>query len=583
MSSWVDIIRANYGSDASRQFILFGNTEDVYPLALPARGMAPRQMALVPLSDYVQKELLSGFDVLISYGPATGIQVLRGKELTSQWTDIARLGASATHRQAIETLKVLLLFLDHLSTSLKQAISVACIIDSAELVVPNDGSRLQQDVSTTAAIVRSWSQPSLNPAFTLTSFLIARNLTELNTLVTQNPRAALVEVPMPSEADVLAELSRDPAYKAVFGEFGADLRGLARRLVGVTLQALVQTLRLEAFSNRPLTGATLIELRKKAVERQAGGGPEGKRVIEFLTSDKTLDQLVGQPALQELFRQDLQLLRAGRTDLCPMGYLLSAPVGCGKNHLVECLAGEAGIPVVVINNFRDRWVGSTEGNVESIFRLIRALGQCFVFVDEADQTLGRRDGGGDSGSGVDGRVYSMFASFMGDRRNQGKVIWLLASSRPDKIEVDFKRPGRIDTKVPIFPCLSAEAGYSLLRTLLAEKKIVLPEALPAALPIPDLLTPGAARALVGQLARELTLAEARGAGSSSGNGAGSGTGSGPADPLATLATVLANYSPPVPLATLAFQMQLAVNETTDMKLIPPAVLVKLAQYLVSRP
>ena len=372
---------------------------------------------------------------------------------------------------------------------------------------------------------------------------------------------------MPAEDDILGELQRDSEYKAALSEFQSDLPGLAKRLSGANLQGLIQTLRLESYAKRPLTGQTLVEMRKQLVERQASGGQEGKRVVEFLTSEKTLDQLVGQPALVDLFRQDLSLLRAGRADLCPMGYLLSAPVGCGKNHLVECLAGEAGIPVVVINNFRDRWVGSTEGNVENVFRLIRALRQCFVFVDEADQTLGKRDSGSDTGSGVDGRVYSMFASFMGDARNQGKVIWLLASSRPDKIEVDFKRPGRIDTKVPIFPALTAEAGYFLLRTLLAAKHIILPDSLPDALPIPDLLTPGAARALVGQLARELALHAAAAT---------------PADPLATLASVLQNYSPPVPLATIAFQMQLAVNETTDAKLIPPAVPIKIAQYLSTK-
>jgi hypothetical protein len=567
MPTWVDTIRAHYGSDSSRQFILYGNTEDIYPLA-PAKGLGRREAALVSLADFLQRELLAEFDVLLSYSAATGIQVIKGKELTSQWTDIGRASAAGTHRQAAETLKVLLLFLDHLSAQLKKPVSVACIIENAELVVPNDGSRLQQDVSTTAAIIRSWSQPGLNQGFTLATFLLTRNLTDLNTLVSQNPRAALIEVPMPSESDVLAELGRDPAYKPALSEFQSDLPGLARRLSGVNLQGLIQTLRLEAYHGRAINGQTLVELRKKLVERQAGGGQEGKRVVEFLTSEKTLDALVGQPALVELFRQDLALLRSGRTDLVPMGYLLSAPVGCGKNHLVECLAGEAGIPVVVINNFRDRWVGSTEGNVENVFRLIRALGQCFVFVDEADQTLGRRDSGSDTGSGVDGRVYSMFASFMGDTRNQGKVIWLLASSRPDKIEVDFKRPGRIDTKVPIFPALSAESGYALLRALLAARKVTVPEVLPPGLPVPDLLTPGAARALAGQLARELALRAASG---------------GTVDTLAVVTDVLNHYFPPVPLATIAFQMQLAVNETTDAKLIPPAVPVKIAEYLGNRP
>ena len=64
-----------------------------------------------------------------------------------------------------------------------------------------------------------------------------------------------------------------------------------------------------------------------------------------------------------------------------------------------------------------------------------------------DPPLGRRESGpGDSG--LSGRLYSMIAQEMSYTANRGKVIWVLASSRPDLIEVDLKRPGRIDLKVP---------------------------------------------------------------------------------------------------------------------------------------
>jgi len=79
-----------------------------------------------------------------------------------------------------------------------------------------------------------------------------------------------------------------------------------------------------------------------------------------------------------------------------------------ETFLVECQAGEAGVPVVRLKNFRDRWVGSSEGNLENIFRLLAALGRCYVFIDEADQALGRRGAGAGDG-GVSGRPYSMIA------------------------------------------------------------------------------------------------------------------------------------------------------------------------------
>ncbi len=103
-----------------------------------------------------------------------------------------------------------------------------------------------------------------------------------------------------------------------------------------------------------------------------------------------------------------------------------------------------------MKNFRDKWVGSSEGNLEKIFRLIHALGRCYVFIDEADQALGRRDSAsGDSGVG--GRIYSMLAEEIGGSTNRGRVIWVLASSRPDLIEVDLKRPGRVDVKISAVP------------------------------------------------------------------------------------------------------------------------------------
>jgi SpoVK/Ycf46/Vps4 family AAA+-type ATPase len=234
-----------------------------------------------------------------------------------------------------------------------------------------------------------------------------------------------------------------------------------------------------------------------------------------------------------------------------MGYLLCGPVGTGKTFLVECLAGEAGVPVVKLKNFRDRWVGSSEGNLEKIFRLVRALGRCMVFIDEADQTLGRRESGsGDSG--LSGRLYSMIAQEMGDSANRGRVLWILASSRPDLIEVDLKRPGRVDVKVPLMPTSTQAESAALIGALTRRYGLAIDSADLSKLEskMPTLLTPGAAEALAVKTYRYSRTENV--------------------SPAAALEACLADYQNPVPADVMEFQMRIAAREATDVAFIPPA-------------
>ena len=57
-----------------------------------------------------------------------------------------------------------------------------------------------------------------------------------------------------------------------------------------------------------------------------------------------------------------------------MGYLLCGPVGTGKTFLAECYAGSIGIPCVKLRNFRSKYVGETEGNLEQVLTVLRSLG-----------------------------------------------------------------------------------------------------------------------------------------------------------------------------------------------------------------
>src|SRR5262249_25125320 len=126
----------------------------------------------------------------------------------------------------------------------------------------------------------------------------------------------------------------------------------------------------------------------------------------------------------------------------------------------------------------DKWVGTTESNLEKIFSVLRALGQVVVFVDEADQMTGKREGGSND-SGLSGRVYAMLAKEMSDTRNRGKIIWVFATSRPDLVEVDLKCQGSLDVHIPLFPPQSNDEYKQLFMSVAKKLKFPLqPEDLP---------------------------------------------------------------------------------------------------------
>jgi len=169
-------------------------------------------------------------------------------------------------------------------------------------------------------------------------------------------------------------------------------------------------------------------------------------------------------------------IRAGRTDVVPMGYVICGPVGTGKTFLTTCFAGEIGIPAVTLKNFRSMWQGVTEGNLERILNLLKAMCPIAVIVDEADAQLGNRSSSGDSG--VSSRVFAQIAQFMGNTEYRGKVIWFLLTSRPDLLPVDLKRQGRAEEHIALFYPHTDEERLAMLHVVLKKTGVTLasPEA-----------------------------------------------------------------------------------------------------------
>jgi AAA+ superfamily predicted ATPase len=195
-------------------------------------------------------------------------------------------------------------------------------------------------------------------------------------------------------------------------------------------------------SSHRLDATRMRGLKKELIERQCRG------LLEFIEPKWNTDVLVGHAAVKQRLREDAQLLQRGDTETLPMGYLVCGPVGTGKTFLAQCMAGEMGAPCLVLKNFRSKYVGETEGNLERVLGVLRAMGPVVVVVDEADAALGNREQEGDSGTSS--RVFSLIAAQMGDTRYRGKILWMLLTSRPDLLPIDLKRQGRAEVHIPLF-------------------------------------------------------------------------------------------------------------------------------------
>lgn len=542
LPGWADEVIASYESGAAGCFVLHGNVND--------RMMVRRRGAdrLGNLSDFLMHGLLPRFDVVLSYDLGFGMRVERGGEIFGKWPSL-RETPELPHLplEAVRVLTHYLQYCRNLEIMGKKAPKVAVIVRQAHLVCPAIPNLLNYDLSSMATLLRGWAADGRMAEFGQAAFLISENLNGLHPLVSDCPSIEPVEIKLPDAGEIeeALEFLKDGCGRAL-GDFSDRLGMVSQRLRGATLSSVESLLKRREHDEEALDDESLAGLKKTLVERDCDG------LIEFVEPDRTLDDVVGLEGVKRWLRQDIELWGRNELEALPMGYLFCGPVGTGKTYLAECLAGEAGVPVVTMRNFRDKWVGSTEANLEKIFALLHALGRCIVFVDEADQALGKRQGGGGD-SGVSSRVYSMMAKEMSNTRNRGKILWVLASSRPDLIEVDLKRPGRVDVKIPLFPSLSAEEGFDLIRALCERRDLVIGKRdfVEVESLVPELLTPGAAEAISVQTYRLSRTSEL--------------------SDIEALIACLKEYRPPVALETLRFQMGLAVSEATDASLIPEEV------------
>ncbi|KAL6206120.1 hypothetical protein ACLB2K_023369 [Fragaria x ananassa] len=160
-----------------------------------------------------------------------------------------------------------------------------------------------------------------------------------------------------------------------------------------------------------------------------------------------LDELMiymGNP--MQYYERDVKFVR---------GVLLSGPPGTGKTLFARTLAKESGLPFVFASGaeFTDS-EKSGAAKINEMFSIARRNAPCFVFVDEIDAIAGRH-------ARQDPRRRATFEALIaqldGEKEKTGvdrfslrqAVIFICATNRPDELDLEFVRSGRIDRRLYI--------------------------------------------------------------------------------------------------------------------------------------
>jgi AAA+ superfamily predicted ATPase len=133
------------------------------------------------------------------------------------------------------------------------------------------------------------------------------------------------------------------------------------------------------------------------------------------------------------------------------GMLLYGPPGCGKTFIGRAVAGEMGAHFVNVGlaDVLDMYVGTSERNIQDVFRLARTNAPCVLFLDEVD-ALGQKRSLTRS-SGMRTAVNQLLTELDGVNDVNEGVFIIAATNQPWDVDAALRRPGRLDRTLLVLP------------------------------------------------------------------------------------------------------------------------------------
>lgn len=463
---WSQEFAKKYLSRTINTFLLHGNVHDLVPLK------SENETEFLRLKSFLSDEFFGSRDYVIFYDRSSGIY-FRDKESQKDFNQAiagrdSLVGTDYAQKMPKDPVRVMSLLEKYFRLRLDQKKSIALIMDYAETLVPmNDAGSTGNEDRTSLVYLSRWAHDPMFLASDFTTVLITENLSDLNRTLVQNPYTTEIKIRIPDERDRLEFIKYETKNDEFSTIAAVSPEIIAQQTAGLNYVNIRSVLSNARENKELITFESLGESKKELIEAEAFG------LLEFIETPYTLDNVAGHVHVKKHLRQAVKALKEGRQDVMPMGYLVCGPVGTGKTFLVTCFASEVGIPMVKLKNFRSQWQGVTEGNLEKILSLLKAMTPVAVMIDEADAYLGDRSASGDSG--VSSRVFSQIATFMSDTSHRGRIMWFLMTARPDLMPVDLKRQGRAEEHLALFPPFTKEERVELFEAMKKKTKLKLTE------------------------------------------------------------------------------------------------------------
>lgn len=462
LPSWAEELRERYLAGESALFLVHGNVRDLFAWEDEAG-----EIQWVALREFLERFLCRHKNIVAYYNVSEGLEFpmagMDGRFVRA--VNGGRGGARITPGEDLpRTPDAVLPLMEALITSTAPSVSAAVVLDYVEMIVPMAelGFMSESDKANLVALQRWSSDPAFLDSDNVV-VLCTETLSDVHRRVVGSPQLAAINVPLPDENARLSFV-RSVDLDGISMEM--DDVSLAKVTAGLTLVQVRGLLKRARQSGEQITFRTISRRKKAIIEQECHG------LVEFVDPGHDFSHVGGMERLKiDLLKVSTAIKKGHRTRV-PMGIIFVGPMGTGKTFMAEAFAAESGLTCIKFKNFREKWVGSTEGNLEKILQVVDGLGYVLLILDEADRSMGSSS---DGDGGTSSRVIARLKEFMSDTSHRGRVVVLMMTNRPDKLDADLKRPGRFDLKIPFFFPEHADERLLVIEALARKNKLSIEE------------------------------------------------------------------------------------------------------------